>query len=145
MLHIPFTFLLPIFLMVGGTCIPTIMSVPEATIHKHSDLFLGKYKIGMSLYLIVSSPACDSVMLEYFNQTQFSGLILFGLDLSHDVGPFFRIENIRHYKSPGFKLYAETGICFCLQHNFVVSFDYSGESRVSPCLVEKAMLINVSR
>lgn len=121
------------------------MSMPEAAVHKHGNLFLWEHEIGMALYWVVSPPTCDSVLLEYFNQPQFRGLVLFGLDLPHDVRPLFRIKNICHDKSPGFKFYAEAGVSLRFQHNLVISFDDARERRVPLGLVKEAMFIDVCR
>ena len=144
MLHVPLALFLPILLMIDRASVSAIMSMPEAAVHKHGNLFLWEHEIGMALYWVVSPPTCDSVLLEYFNQPQFRGLVLFGLDLPHDVRPLFRIENIRHDRLPGLKLYTEAGIGFCLQHDLVVSVDDAGERRVPLGLVKEAMLIDVS-
>ena len=97
----------------------------------------------MPFYRVVSPPACNPVLLIYFNQSQFRGLILFRLDLTHNVRSLLRIENISHSDSPGFKLYAEAGIGFRLQHDLVVSVNDAGERGVSLGLVKETMLVDV--
>ena len=129
--------------MIGRASVSAVVSMPETAVHKHGDLLLWKYEIWMSFYRVVSPPACNPVLLEYFNQPQFGGLVLFGLDPTHNVRSLFRIENISHGDSPGFKLYAEAGIGFRLQHDFVVSIDDAGERGVSLGLVKEAMLVDV--
>ena len=119
------------------------MSMPEAAVHKHGNLFLWEHEIGMTPYRVVSPPTCDSILLEYFNQPQFRGLVLFGLDLPHDVRPLFRIKNICHDKSAGFKFYAEAGVGLCFLHNLVISFDDARERRVPLGLVKEAMFMDV--
>ncbi len=65
--YIPLTLFLPIFLMIGRMRVSTVMPVPKATVYKHSYFPLRKHKIGMSLYLVISSPTGNPVSLEYFN------------------------------------------------------------------------------
>ena len=63
-LHIPFPFLLPVFLMLGGASVPAVMSVPEATVNKHGYLLFGEHKIGVSFYGVIAPPPGDTVLLE---------------------------------------------------------------------------------
>ena len=135
-LHVPLALFLPVFLMVDRASVSAVVSVPETAVHKHSDLFLWKYEIGMSFYWVISPPACNPILLEYFNQSKFRGLVLFGLNLTHNVRSLFHIENISHGNSPGFKFYAEAGIAFRLQDDFVISLNDAGEHGVSLRLVK---------
>ena len=91
--------------MLGGASIAAVMTVPEATVHKYSDLLLREYEIGMTFYLVVSPPARNPIQLEYCDQAQFCRLILFRLDLTHNLRSLFLIEDISHSASPGFKLF----------------------------------------
>ena len=129
--------------MIDRASVSAIMSMPEAAVHKHGNLYLGEHEIGMTLYRVVSPPICGSGMLESFNQPQSHGLVHFGLDLLHDVSPLFRIKNICHDKSHGFKFYADAGVGLCLQHNLVILFDDARECSVLLGLVKEAMFIGV--
>ena len=70
---------LPILLMIDRASVSAIMSMPDAAVHKHGNLFLWEHEIGMALYWVVSPPTGDSVLLEYFNQPQFRGLVFLDL------------------------------------------------------------------
>ena len=136
MLHVPLALFLPIFLMIGRASVSAVMPMPETTVHKHSDFLLWEHEIWMPFYRVVSPPACNPVLLEYFNQPQFCGLVLFRFDLTHNIRSLFCIENISHGNSPGFKLYAKAGIGFRFQHDLVVSVNDAGERGVSLGLVK---------
>lgn len=145
MFHVPLTLFLPILPMVDRASISAVVPMPEATVHEYSDFLLRKYKIRVAFYRVIPPPAFDSVLLKYFNQSQFGRLVLFGLDPPHNIRPLSYIKNVCHGKSPGFKFYAETWVCFRLQHNLVILVNNAGERRVPFSLVKEAMFIDVRR
>ena len=103
MLYVPLALFLPVFPVVGWTSVSTVVTMPKTAVYKNGDLLLGKREIRAPFHRVISPPPYNSVPLEYFYQSQFRGLVLLGLDLPHDGGSLFRIKNICHDKSPGFK------------------------------------------
>lgn len=130
-LHVPLTFFLPIIPMVGGVGVSAIMPMPEAAVHKHSNLFLGKDKIGAPFYRIIPSPARDPILFENVDQSQLGGLVILRLDLPHDSRPFLLVEHICHGRSLRLKINAEAGIRFRLPYNPVVPSNDIGERSIS--------------
>ena len=49
--------------------------MPKATVNEYSNLTFRKYKIGMSFYLIVSSPSRYSVFRKNLYQLNFCTLV----------------------------------------------------------------------
>lgn len=93
--YIPFPLLLPVFLMFGGTSVPAVMSMPEATVNKHGYFLFGERKIRVSFYGVIAPPPGDPILLENLYQPKFGGLILFRLNAPHNVRSFFFVKNIR--------------------------------------------------
>ena len=75
MLDVTLSFLLPIFLIIGWASISAIVPMPKATVNEYSNLTFRKYKIGMSFYLIVSSPSRYSVFRKNLYQLNFCTLV----------------------------------------------------------------------
>ena len=144
-LHITFPLLLPVFLMLGGAGITAVMPMPKTSVNKNGNLLIWKHKIRVALYGIVAPPSCDAVLLEYLYQPQFGRFVFLRLDLPHNVRSLFFIENVRHNKSPCFKLNAEAWVGFRFQHNIVVAADNIGKRGIAFCFVKQAVLIYVCR
>ena len=136
MFYIPFPFLLPILLVICRTGVPAIMPMPETAVYKYRYFLFRKHKIGMAFDRIISPPASDTILFEYFNQAKFCRLVLLWFDLPHDIRAFFFIKHIRHSKSPCLKFNAETWIGFSFQYNIVVAADNIRQGRVTLCFVK---------
>jgi hypothetical protein len=63
-------------------------TVPEATIYKHSKSLFQKNKIRFAGQWLVPPPTFDSIRPENGRQFQFSVLVAFRPNGSHDLGTF---------------------------------------------------------
>ena len=62
--------------MICGACIAAIVPMPETAVYKYRYFLLRKHKIRMALDRIIPPPTSNTILLEYFNQAKFRGLIL---------------------------------------------------------------------
>lgn len=55
-------------------------TVPEAAIHEHGQLLLGKGKVGTANYRIVSAPTGDAIGTKQLGERNFGGLVALAPD-----------------------------------------------------------------
>ena len=141
MSNVPFPLLLPVVFIIFGTCIPAIVAVPETPVYKYCYLSIEKNKIRMALYMIIPTPASNSIFLKDLNKPYFRGFIPLGFDLSHYFRAVFFVEYVAQRPSP-FKLNTQAGVGF-RKDNFIIFVHDVRNRGIAISLIKQAMFINV--
>jgi hypothetical protein len=93
---IPSEFFTPEVSVTARKALVFVTTVPEAAINKYGQACLRKNKVRVTEYYNVTSPACDVMVPEYPDETEFGGGIAPPLDPRHDVRPLLFRKHIGH-------------------------------------------------
>lgn len=91
-----FTFFLPIYFVIFWLCIPTIVTMPKASIYEYRYFSVHKYKIGMPFNFIASTPSFYIIFFEYFDKSEFGRFIPAAFHPAHNIRPLINRKYIGH-------------------------------------------------
>lgn len=87
--------------------------MPEAAIHKNSQLIFSEGEVGLPSQCKMSTPAFDSMFVKERCKRKFGPLVPAPSNVRHDLRAFSLCENIRHGKSV-IPDYLQDGKSYCL-------------------------------
>ena len=73
--------------------------MPKTAVDKNSQLLLWKNEVWFAGQRLMSSPACDVMFLEQFEQLEFGGPVALAANAGHHLTALGFIENVCHFFS----------------------------------------------